>query len=71
MKNYITNFSAFVNEGAVTDMRTQIESLEKQILDLPKEDEQHSLKKAGLKKQISQILDKIKETESSTENNDI
>jgi predicted nucleic acid-binding Zn-ribbon protein len=71
MKNYIANFSVFVNEGAVTDMRTQIESLEKQILDLPKEDEQYSLKKAGLKKQISQILDKIKETESSTENNDI
>lgn len=71
MKKYIANFSVFINEGSVTDMRTQIESLEKQILDLPKEDKQYSFKKAGLKKQISQILDKIGETETSAENNDV
>lgn len=55
----ILNFNEFVNEGAETDLRTQIEAKEKEILDISQDDPQKDFKKAGLKKIISQIKDQI------------
>ena len=61
MKNKILSFNEFVNEGAETDLLTQIEAKEKEILDLTDEDPQKKFKKAGLEKLISQIRDQIKD----------